>query len=167
MGDIVTLPGGAGVSAGWRDVPALAPIAFTPTARQEEARRRVRELVDEGLFSPLDWLSRLKLEGAAAPMTSAEWRDWNDEEGFDDWFFDKLYPAPSTHALRGLHDAWFAGLQRGLANGEPRLITWFHDNVVAKMEQHETGSVIEAIVGDIKAGKRTNRWKKPAGEPKE
>ncbi len=136
---------------------ALDDGPFEPSDRQRGARAACRQLVDQGFASPIDWLQELavRASGKQKPlMTSEEWREWQGDEKFEQWFYDKMFPTPSRHALKGLWDSWMAGLDKSLKKGDPATIKWFHD----KMEAGSDGDG-DNLVDALKQQARSNSWR--------
>lgn len=160
-GQVVNLPG---VLAAQNEslVNRLRAEAFEPTERMVAARKRIRELVDSGVVSPLDWLAQARKEGV---VSSEEWREWQDLDGFDVWIYEDLYPKPSANALRSLTEVWFGGLSKALGSGDMKAVKWFHDEVLAKEDTGKT-ALDRALEQRVEKG---NPWKrerraKAAGE---
>ena len=134
---------------------------FQPTPEQREAQRIVRGLVDEGFIAPPDWIQELRhrseKSGTAMPFGSDDWRKWLALEGFEDWFYDGMYPKPSKHALRALNESWFSGLRSSLAKGEPRTLKWFYDTVLENADEGDEGT---ELVEAIRMNQEAPAWRK-------
>ena len=104
---------------------------FAPTGAMRSARARCQELVDAGTLSLIDWLPVLQRERL---VTSQAWREWQVMDGFDQWWYDGLYPAPSSNSLKSMIPTWVNGLEKAMAKGDMRGIEWYHKWVLSKTD---------------------------------
>lgn len=98
-------------------------MRFEPTSRQLHFRTFARALLDEsGRLLVADWLKAQHDRCSAAPtppVSLTEWRQWEREEGFADWWgevFPELSAATSTD-LRTASAVLFRGLVDGMSSG--------------------------------------------------
>lgn len=134
--------------------------AFAPTEDMKKARVAVRALVDEGKLTPPDWQVFFRNEARAGrkpAMDSDRWREWQEIEGFDGWFYSGLFPAPSKHALRALSEQWLVGLMAAMAKGDFRALKWYHDEVLEKDKAGDDGA---ELVRRLQENKGTTPWGK-------
>lgn len=149
--NVVALPRSFQTLADRREAHRSAD-AFKASPTMKKARARCRELVDDGTLSPLEWLPVLREEKF---LTSEDWREWSDMEGFEGWWFDGLYPKATPNSLLSMTSVWFAGLGAALARGDTRALEWYHRNVLQVSAQGQT--MLEELLGKKKDG-TPSKW---------
>ena len=133
---------------------------FAPTKEMEAARPVVRGLVDEGKLTPPDWMLHFRAEknaGRSALMSSDMWREWQATDGFDEWWYDGLFPAPSKHALKALSEQWLSGLMHAMSKGDFRALKWYHDEVLGQDNDDDDGA---ELVRRLQENKGKTPWGK-------
>lgn len=139
---------------------------FEPTPRMIAARAAVREMVDQGLAWPHQWIeeakSATKKSKVEPVLTGDEWRDWDSiGQPFHDWWYDKLYPVPNAAVEGALFMAWQAGAVNALKKGDPRWLIYVREQMLSKPQ--EGTSALSEILG----GRARNPWKEADEDPTE
>jgi len=132
------------------------PAEFSPTPAQVGARARVRELVDLGNRTPVEWLNVMREDEAKSKkpplMSSDQWREWKRVEGFEEWFYEDLFPKPSVYEMQAMQPDYLEGVAKALRSGDPAVLKWYQNDVLAKMDTNDVA------IGEIIMNR--DKWKK-------
>jgi len=93
---------------------------FAPSERQLRFRSYVYPLIGQGVVRTQQWLFKTAdVAFGDSPVTVAEWKQWDSDDEFKEWFIGGLYVEAQTDLERKLLEGLFwTGVSAGMAAGK-------------------------------------------------